>query len=381
MNNFEDILNTGLQRIKNSENVSSVVADLGKNIDEAQRAQLAEMLTLTAAISSLPRKQVPVATKRYLYAEHQPNQSDLRSKLREIFGVLKITPVFVGAMMLLVAATAYGSAISLPGDPLFAVKRAYENVRVQMASNAQSRAALQIQFAQQRISDTQKILAQNNQQKTQAAILALNQQTSVALNDVKQAVTSDKGQATAATNLVSQAEQLAQSQNKLIAKADPSAAQASQQQTTATLQEIKNLATADNETSGTKLKPSDINTMGTVSAINGNQLTVNGNVFVIDPIATQTIDQNNITVPFSRVGIGDTVKINGVVNSNQNIANIITIIKKAQAAGTGDQTQDSSSQAPASNPAAPSSQPAQQPNPSKPQDTHAGFIPEPPGQF
>ncbi|MBU6447595.1 hypothetical protein KGQ24_02000 [Patescibacteria group bacterium] len=378
MNNFEEILNTGLHRIKNSESISSVVADLGKNLDEVQRTQISEMLRLSASISALPRKQAPAATKRYLYAEYQPNQSTFRSKLRELFGVLKITPVFVGAMMLLIAATAYGSAISLPGDPLFAVKRAYENVRVQMASNAQTRAALQIQFAQQRISDTQKILAQNDSQKTQAAIVALNQQTSVALNDVKQAVTSDKGQSTAATSLVNQAEELAQSQNKLIAKADPGAAKASQQQTTATIQEIKSLATTDNETSGTKLKPSDINTTGVVSSINGNQLTVNGNVFVIDPIATQTIDQNNVTVPFSRVGIGDTVKISGVVNSNQNIANIITIVKKAQAAAGSDQTQDSATQTPASQQ---STQPSASANSSKPIDTHAGFIPEPPGQF
>ncbi len=386
MQKFEDILNTGLQRIKNSEDISSVLADLGKNMDEAQRNNLSAMLQISASISSLPRKQAPTPIKRYLYAEYQPNQSQLASKVREFFATFKTATVVLGAFALLIAGTAFGAAKSLPGDPLFALKRAYENTRVQLASNAEIRASLQIQYANQRIDEAKQILAENDRQKTDAAIQAVNQQTSIALTDVKQAVKSGQNQSAGKVALVTQAEQLAQTQNNIVATADPSAALLNQQQNTAAIQEIKNIVAVSNEESGTKLQPANIDLSGIVSSMLGSKITVNTNSFIIDPVTTKVTDRDGNSISTVNIEVGDNVKIKGTVNANQNSADSITISNKLKQIVNGQITvvkiqptqTETVNSTDSQTPAPDQSQPI---IPVKPQDTHGGFIPEPPGNF
>jgi hypothetical protein len=87
----------------------------------------------------------------------------LRSEQHPLARVLMTLSVTVALVLGALAGGNIASANSLPGDPLYSVKRASEQVRVLLTINADSRAALEEELAERRVSEVKQVLKQGRE--------------------------------------------------------------------------------------------------------------------------------------------------------------------------------------------------------------------------
>jgi hypothetical protein len=85
----------------------------------------------------------------------------------------------------------YASADSLPGSPLYGVKRATEQVQLSFAPAGTKRAELLIKFAQRRLEEVQS-LVEIKGQVDEEALAAIAEETELALEGVEKAPAQDK---------------------------------------------------------------------------------------------------------------------------------------------------------------------------------------------
>lgn len=387
MQRIDELLDKAIRRIKNGESASAVISDSPEELQDQLRA----MLEIVGMVSSLQTIEVPTPNKRRLYLKANSPVSAWMH-FGELLKTWKVAPITLGIFFLTAAATAFGAASALPGDGvLFQLKKTVQTARVNLASDPQERARLQLELAEQRIQEAQKVLASNDPSKKQKAIEEVQQQTSVALNDLKES-------GTGITNSsVAKAENIAKAQQSIVAQVDPQAAQQSKQENKVALREIQSLLATSNEESGTSLAPAKIDITGSISAIDGNNITVNKNVYVVDDATTEIKDKDGNDLLLSDLEVNDVVKITGKVTGEKNIADNIVVLNKLEIiepdAQKSDNSNDSatSKDAPKQQPKAKKTiikidlQPQAEPQPTpidpKPLDTHGGFIPEAPANF
>lgn len=72
------------------------------------------------------------------------------------FSYAKLSLATAGFVLLL-SGTAYASSAAIPGDVLYPVKRAVEETRVKFASNSETKAKLQVQFAEERLQELETV--------------------------------------------------------------------------------------------------------------------------------------------------------------------------------------------------------------------------------
>ena len=208
---FDKILDNAIQDVRNGAEISAVVLNCPADVQNELQAML-EIITIA---SSLKTKAVPAPTKRRLYLQHVPQT---QRGFVAFFESFRLARTALAALVLLLTGTAYAAQTSLPGDKLFTVKKSYESLQVKLATNPEKRANLQLQIAAQRFEDAQKVLADGDDDSKKQAIEEMNQQTVVALNDIKSAAVSISN---SNPEIVKKAEDLTKNQNNLIAKADP----------------------------------------------------------------------------------------------------------------------------------------------------------------
>jgi hypothetical protein len=85
----------------------------------------------------------------------------------------------------------YASTDSLPGSPLYSVKRATEQVQLFLAPTGTKRAVLHIEFAQRRLEEVQA-LAEIKGQVDEEALAAIAEETELALEEAEKAPAQDK---------------------------------------------------------------------------------------------------------------------------------------------------------------------------------------------
>jgi hypothetical protein len=386
---IEQILNNAIQQVRNGENISSVVSAYPAEVQSELRA----MLEITTLVSSLPRKSVPTPNHRRLYLQHSP----ATSKFGDFFKAFKIAPTILAAFLVVSLGTALGAQSSLPGDKLFAVKKSYESLQVKLATNPEKRADLQLKIASERFDDAQKVLATNNEANKKVAIAELNQQTSVALSDIKSTAVSISQQN---PDLVKQAETLTKKQTSLISNVGSSLADSNviknSQDNNATIHDIKKIIAAANEETGAKIVPIDtISTSGTITELKNNSLKIDKNQFALDE-KTQITDADNNSIKVTDLNINDAISVEARIHNDKNLAKSISVIAKApvqktEAAAPKEikvevkikkPTPEAST--PVVEPAILNNDPTLNPEvilPDHSKDTFGGFIPEPPAIF
>ncbi len=388
-------LDNAIQKVRNGEEISTVVSSYPAEI----QTELQAMLEIINLVQALPTKTVPIPNRRKLYLNYSPV-----SRWQRITGSFRLVPTVIASLILVIVGTALGARASVPGDKLFAVKKTYESLQIKLATTPEKRATLQLEIAAQRFQEAQKVLATNNNDNgKKEAINELNQQTALALNDIKQSAVSIS---TSNPGLVTQAEEITKSQSTLVAKANPTSADKSAvQQSNATLNDIKKIIAAANEETGATIVPnSTIDITGTINSIKDQIIKIGNNSFTVNDI-TVINDADNNSITLKDLNVSDEVTIEAVIKNSDNIARTITIVTKADPLpAPADKTvkeapKDTSKVIPAEKPKetkvekAPAAQKAVDPVqsdaqqqstvpqatlPADPKDTFGGFIPEPP---
>lgn len=100
--------------------------------------------------------------------------------------LIVVTVLFGGS-----AATVLAAQSAIPGDALYGVKTTIEQTRLSLARNAASRADLQLQFAERRLQEIEKLVAEGRYQNIQAATQEFEAHIRNALNEIEQVADGD----------------------------------------------------------------------------------------------------------------------------------------------------------------------------------------------
>lgn len=376
--NFTNALDQAIKRIRSGEEISDVVSDYPEIKNE-----LFSALALVQSLATLPRKSAPLPAKRKLFLQHSVENISLL--MRFIQSLKTGSAVALALVILALTGTVSAAIKSLPGDRLFALKKTFESAQLQLSPTPEDRAQLELTLADQRLSDAQTILSQNNSPAVKKqAIDELNQQTTAALNNIK-AVASNP-QISNNPAIIQQAENISKNQALLAAKLDPNQAQQNSEQNQQAIADIKKIVAAVNDQSETIIpEPSTIDVTGAITTLDTNSITIEKNLFTLST-NVHVADQQGNTLNIKSLSINDTVEVKGNLNGTRNIATIITLVSKASADKTNSSSESKNSLAPTSKIDFKNTSPDNS-NPNtdsviqeKPQDTFGGYIVEPPTQ-
>jgi len=121
----------------------------------------------------------------------KPSRWSLPFSLRPL-GTVAATLIVVLALVLAGGGgIVYASTDSLPGSPLYSVKRATEQVQLFLAPTGTKRAVLHTEFAQRRLEEVQA-LAEIKGQVDEEALAAIAEETELALEEAEKAPAQDK---------------------------------------------------------------------------------------------------------------------------------------------------------------------------------------------
>lgn len=166
-------------------------------------ASLAELVGIVERVASVPQpvmaadasariRQRLVAVAAVQAAGNEANEPSAARALS--WRARRVATVAVGALtgVTAVAGVAVGAAHSLPGDPLYSLKRAAEGLQLDLAGSPAAKADRELQFAQTRMAELRAIGVRDGHA---AALLGdLRSELSSARTDVVTAVTTDHDQ-------------------------------------------------------------------------------------------------------------------------------------------------------------------------------------------
>jgi hypothetical protein len=313
---------------------------LGESIESAIslapahfQKRLTELLPIVQQIHSLPLRKVPAANHRHLFIHHTKEQV---SRFATIMRTLSTGyAISTAVVILLIVGVSTAAAQSLPGSPLFSLKKTFQNAQISVvARNPESRAQLELTLANQRLAEAQQVFSDNssNSSDKAQAVQELNSQTQVALNQIQQVASTPS--VAKDPNIIQNLESLAKTQASLQAQVDPSAAQSSEQQSQKTIADIQSIVATANGQSAAQISASqNVQTTGIVTAISSTSITVDKNVFNLNS-ATQYFAINETSANLNDFQVGDTVSIIGSVQGETNLATVITLKQKAAPVST-----------------------------------------------
>ncbi|GAC1413372.1 MAG: hypothetical protein NVSMB66_5160 [Candidatus Doudnabacteria bacterium] len=321
---IEQILDNAIKRVRSGEEISTVVSSYPAEV----QSELSAMIQIMAVIASLPRKNVPVTNHRKLFLQYSPQPLGFASFIKKF----KLLPTTFASFLVVSALTAFGAQASLPGDKLFSVKKSYESLEVKLATNPQKRTDLQLKLASQRFEDAQKVLASGSDADKKVALVELNQQTTVALSDLKDNAVSLSAKD---PSIVQKAVNLTSSQTNLISKVDPKIADSgvvkdSAQSTTALHDIQKIIATANEESNATVVPNPTISTTGLISNIKDNTITIEKNIFLLND-KTLISNKAGNAIKLADLSVDDRITIEANIEQDKNMAKTITLISSAKA--------------------------------------------------
>lgn len=270
MNRFDEILNQAITELQQGRTLSEVL-----NIFPEHKKDLEEPLAAISPLIALPKKAVPepARQRKYLLA---PQPKIWLAWLH----VSRFAAISAGIMLLFstLTAGAYATFSSMPGSPLFGLKKSAEQLQLTLAGNNQAKVAdLQIQIAQKRLAEAREILAsQDNPEKEKAAITELLAQTKTAIEATNK-LAAKNPQPAQNQSVVNTLETIARQQQTLLTEINPqndinAETKIALQQTRENLGQVedikKYIATASKETDMADLKnqPGEVKDASTTAA-------------------------------------------------------------------------------------------------------------------
>ncbi|MCL5666911.1 MAG: DUF5667 domain-containing protein [Patescibacteria group bacterium] len=341
MNNEAENLNAALEKMRRGVPLDEILAAF----PDAQRQNLKPQMELAAEVLSMPKKEIPEPSMRrkYLLAPARAAQFSWLRLSR--YAWLSYSMAIIVCAL---AGTGYAASRSLPGDPLFSVKKTAESLQVKLASNPDDKANLQMELAQKRFSDAEKILKNpySNPKQEKAALTELITQTQTAIEQANAAAHSNP--VSEKTHpLVASLENINVQQQNLIKEAklglnagtDTQSALAAVKENANKVAEIKRyISVASNEQFPAALdaNASTTEVSGVIGKISANEIVINGTSFALSSSTVITGPQNNV-IEISSLKTGVTANITtGQTQGGRTIALRITILDMANIGRKGE---------------------------------------------
>jgi hypothetical protein len=345
---FTKELDKAAVRLAHGESLEAVIASAPAHFQK----RLSDLLPVMQAIRSLPLREVPAASHRRLFINHTTQRI---SRFTTLIRTLNTSyAISAAVLILIVAGVSTAAAQSLPGSPLFALKKTFQNAQITVvARNPESRAQLELTLANQRLAEAQQVFSDTSSDSSDKsqAMQELSSQTQVALNQIQQMAST--ASVAKDPTIIQNLESLTKTQASLQAQVDPAAAKSNEQQSQKTIANIQSIVAAANGQSPAVISAKQqALTTGTITAISANSITVDKNVFVLNS-ATQYFAINETVATIGDFQIGDTVSVMGTVQGETNLATVITL--KQQAPQSAAPAVSSSGSAPGSDSSADSS--------------------------
>lgn len=150
--------------------------------------ELRPFLQLTEQLKGIPKRTPPMPQKRFSYIKHLPTkQPSFWRAWRKTFSIASAFASFA----LIVFGTVQAANKSLPGEPLFALKKVIEKSQLAIISNPDKQADSQLALAEKRLEEVSSIIGSNNPSLEAAAIAELTAQTQSTLETVRTVATNN----------------------------------------------------------------------------------------------------------------------------------------------------------------------------------------------
>lgn len=315
----ETIFEQALLRLEQGESIQAIAADYHNS------TELVEVLETAQLLQSIPKRMPPTPLKQRRYAQKQVTASPLFNLLNAFkYAAIPLVLViaFAGSQSLIHATEA-----SLPGDPLFSLKRATEKARISLTFDDQQAAYLKLEITQKRLEETKQVLTTNSDPQKQALALAeLKQQTEKTFESVAPVATAaavTKNDNSLINTLVS----LNKEQKSLLEK--PRAEETTQTLATITQENDKTIAkliATVNEQTLADL-PNKISVVGQISNRTNKSITVEQNTFMINDATTITDINGEAMTPDK---LGGKISIVGTRADNTLLAKKIILLEKSE---------------------------------------------------
>lgn len=322
---LEKILDQAISQLNAGANFNAVLDQY-----PAQLEELAPLLEVAKMGLHLPKNFIPEPAMQRKFMLAAAKQPGFLAWLRlpRFASVSLIILTILGAF----AGTTFAALGSVPGQNLFAVKKAFESVEIALATSPQQKANLQLTFADRRVAETEKILKDPNHTSAVevAALTELSNQTNNALADVKSA---------AATNAVNNDPNILNSLNSLVsnqqallnqikpASSTAALAKQSQGQVAELKKVISSIAAVSADQTLAKLDPNPnvVIVSGILDNLYTNQIIVEKTVFQLSA-GTVISDAQGNTLNASALALNEKVTVTGEKTSNNLVANEIIIL-------------------------------------------------------
>ncbi len=270
-----------------------------------QDSSLHALAQLALKISDIPTKAVPTPHKQRLYIIHPAAAPVMRGlQLMNLASYIGGATLVVGLLL-----TGIVAIQSKPGSNWYEYKSSGHGLRLSLMSDESAKANLQIQYVNDRLQDTQSVLADTNtDSKVKAAALShLTAETQQTIETVRQVAIAQKN-----PDLLNKLQSAIDQQAAIIHTAqDPEvkdAAETALKATAAgskTIAEAQKLVAASNESTLAKLQPTVVT--GSIAKISEKELFVGKDTIVLTDTTEITDGKNTVTKPTLKAGMQVTV--------------------------------------------------------------------------
>lgn len=232
---------------------------------QPEQKNLAENLEIAVRLSKMPKIKIPQPSMQRKYALAPIKQAWYLS-----IHISRFVTVSMSILLLLSAGvgTGYAAWNSLPGQPLFMVKRNAEQLRIKFASTQIEKTNLQVELSKKRLTEARQALKDPsiNTEVAQASIKELEKQTKTTLDTAKSIAKETDG-TKQANSIITSLELLAKEQESLVkdAKTDGkkdvlAEAEETAKENVKQIAEVKNyiLTAANGEADLVDLKPATV---------------------------------------------------------------------------------------------------------------------------
>ena len=207
--NLEQIFDKALLELKKGASLEDALLKC-----QPEQENLSENLELALRLAKIPKAQIPQPAMQRKYA-----LVPVKTAWYFSLHVSRFVTVSMSILLLLSAGvgTGYAAWNSLPGEPLFAVKKNAEQLRIKFASTQVEKTNLQVELSKKRLTEARQAL-QDPSVKTevaQASIKELEKQTQTTLNTAKSIAQENNGSKQAGS-IINSLELLAKEQESLV---------------------------------------------------------------------------------------------------------------------------------------------------------------------
>ncbi len=171
MNIPDTIFDEALVRLRKGESLSQIAADYAD-----YQQELVSLLSVAQMGMSVPKLVPPTPYKAYKFANVTASPF---TRIFEMLSFFRLAAVPISLVLALLGGSAIVSATanSLPGDKLYSLKRASENVQLTLTQDQDKVANLHVELMQKRLDEVKKAADTGNAESETLAIAELKSQT------------------------------------------------------------------------------------------------------------------------------------------------------------------------------------------------------------